>query len=453
MHRTLIVAALFAAPAALATPVQVVHHGRLLDAAGAPVQGARTVTVGVYDGAAAETPLWSESFSVTVEDGYFVALLGADTDDNPLDDGVFDGSPRYVGVAVTGSGELGPRQLLASVPSAVHSVNLSGGAVDATSASISGTLRLGTGSATCEGGALEGTIRYTSAAGFEGCTATGWGPLGGGAWSCVTQPSHAGCVSSSEYASCAEIHDDRDFNGTSGAYWIDPDGSGAGTPFRVWCEMEAAGGGWTLAGVISSADGIAGNGCPASLHWEYADARWTDTSVLNDSAFDGDVDRKFRSWSSLPMSALMVEETVAGATGYKAWSVGAFSSLSQLFGGTCTTLASAPLALGGTVSSNNAVIYTDLLRRNCTCDLVNNDDVCRLWGNSPNNPEGSRYNGGYGLGVDGDTGSCSYDSEARPSRGGWTNQTYPTMTYYTGGLVWGSGGTDVGAFVGRVYVR
>jgi hypothetical protein len=453
MIRALTLASLFTASTAWATPVQVVHHARLLDAAGAPVNGPRTVTVGVYASADATQALWSESFPVTLADGYFTALLGSDTVDNPLHDHVFDGSPRYVGVSVVGSGALGPRQLLGAVPAAVHSVNLSGGAVDATSASISGTLRLGTGSATCEGGALEGTIRYTSAGGFEGCTATGWGPLGGDAWSCDTQPSHPGCVSSSDYASCAAIRDDRDFDGTSGEYWIDPDSGGAAAPFRVWCEMEAAGGGWTLAGIVSSGDGIAGNGCPASLHWEYADARWTDTSVLNDSVFDGDADRKYRSWSAVPLTALMVEETVGAASGYKAWSVGAFSSLSQLFGGGCTTLASAPLAVGGTISADNAVIYTDLLRRNCNCDLVNNDDVCRLWGNSPNNPEGSRYNGGYGLGVDGDTGSCSYDSEARPSRGGWTNQSYPTMTYYTGGLVWGSGGTNVGAFVGRVYVR
>ena len=429
---------------AWATPIQLEHTGRVLDVGGAPIESEVQLLVGLYpDGAVGSTAAWSETISVTPQGGYYTVMLGGDTSGNPLHDTVFDGTPLYLGIDIVGTGPVLPRSLLASVPSAVHATNVSGGLI-----------RAGTGAATCSGNGVEGQVRYTTATGFQGCTPTGWIDFNGSPeWSCATQSTHAGCVSSSDYTSCQDILSDPFFSGGSGAYFIDPDGPGANaSPFDVWCDMDTAAGGWTLAGIISSQDGMgAASGCPAELHWRNLDARWEDTTTLNSGAFTDAVDRKFESWSAMSFSDILIVEDVAGVVGHKAWSVGAQASLSAMFGGSCSTLASSALSSGGTISNNNAVIYSADLKVNCSPG--DNDDV-RLYGSSPGNSDGVLTNGAWGFGVDGDTGSCDYDSEARPSRGGWTNQYHANYFYYTGGSVWSDGGgIDVGTFAGRIYVR
>ena len=59
------------------------------------------------------------------------------------------------------------------------------------------------------------------------------GPGGGG-----TSRDHAG-------VSCMSINNSHPVSG-DGVYWIDPDGSGGGEPFEVYCEMSTKGGGWML---------------------------------------------------------------------------------------------------------------------------------------------------------------------------------------------------------------
>jgi hypothetical protein len=432
---------------ATAAPVTIVHQGRLVDVAGNAINGERTVDVGLYADGSTPTALWHEAATLTVDDGYYTVTLGTDTVGNPLDDSVFDGSPRYVGVTVTPGGALGPRQLLVAVPYAARATTTS-------NVAPGGTVRLGTGSATCAGGALEGTVRYTSAGGFEGCTTSGWGPLGGATfWNCASHPTHAGCVSSSVYASCSDLLDDPAFNGNSAAYWIDPDLSGPGAPINVWCDMSLASGGWTLAGVITSTDGIASHDCTAN--WEWHDARWTDANTLNASTFNDTVDHKYASWATVPFTELLIQESVNGSQAWKSWNVGARSSLSQLFGIACTSVSTSPTGVGGSTSHDNAVIHGSTLRVNCVTDTYANNDSSRLSGSTPGNLDGlGCYNGGWGLGVDGDTENCTYGSEARPARGGWTNQCYSQAVYYQGGSVW-SGGTqvNVGPFWARIYVR
>ena len=44
--------------------------------------------------------------------------------------------------------------------------------------------------------------------------------------------------------SCEDLYERT--GALTGAYWVDPDGTGEIVPFDVWCDMKADGGGWTL---------------------------------------------------------------------------------------------------------------------------------------------------------------------------------------------------------------
>ena len=133
------------------------------------VVGPITVDIGIYPDATGAA-LWHESQSLQVEDGYYTATLGADLSGNPLDDGLFDGSTRYVGVVANPGGPLGPRQALLTTPYSVRSRT----AGSTANVVPGGVVRIGTGSGTCPGGAAEGTIRYTEGVGFEGCAGSTW---------------------------------------------------------------------------------------------------------------------------------------------------------------------------------------------------------------------------------------------------------------------------------------
>ena len=77
--------------AAAQVPTTMIHQGRLLDRAGAPVSGSQAVTYRFYDVATGGTALWSEALPVTLDDGYFSTQLGATT---PLTAAVFAGRTR-----------------------------------------------------------------------------------------------------------------------------------------------------------------------------------------------------------------------------------------------------------------------------------------------------------------------------------------------------------------------
>jgi hypothetical protein len=95
-----------------ATPFDLTHTGRLLDATGHPLHGAHSVAVNLY---VANSSVWNRTYpSAAFEGGYYTVTLDG------LDSAWF-GNDVQIGVAVDGGPELSPRQTLTSVPRALSS--------------------------------------------------------------------------------------------------------------------------------------------------------------------------------------------------------------------------------------------------------------------------------------------------------------------------------------------
>src|SRR5262249_43210103 len=62
--------ALRASSAAANVPTSVTHQGRLYNAAGQPVTGTLQVAFAIYDAPTVATPIWTETHSLTFDDGY-----------------------------------------------------------------------------------------------------------------------------------------------------------------------------------------------------------------------------------------------------------------------------------------------------------------------------------------------------------------------------------------------
>jgi hypothetical protein len=110
-------------PATAAVPGVLTQQGRLLDANGVPVKGQLQFVFTVYSAPTGGTQLWTETQSVTLDDGYFSARLG---EMNVVPASVFSGPVRYLGVKVGGDPEMAPRQPIASVPYALVANNAVG---------------------------------------------------------------------------------------------------------------------------------------------------------------------------------------------------------------------------------------------------------------------------------------------------------------------------------------
>ena len=149
--RVLPLLALLISASALAVPSTALHQGRLFDSAGSALDSTVDVGFALYDGETGGTLLWSETQSVTFEEGYFQAVLGNTT---PLDDAILDGSDAWIELTV--DGDVLARQPLHSVPFALRAgtaTNLIGGVVDASSISVGGTTIVDeTGTIVAQGG-------------------------------------------------------------------------------------------------------------------------------------------------------------------------------------------------------------------------------------------------------------------------------------------------------------
>lgn len=226
-------ALLAAAPlVAQAAPIQLQHQARLVDASGAPLNGARTVTVSLHAAAEGGVVLWSRDFNAELADGYFSAVLDVEADGDPVRSEWF-AAPVWVGHALGGAA-LGPRQPVGQVPVAGLSLGV--------------VVPLDSGS-TC---AVEGLLAR-DAQGLKLCM--------GGGWTYVATTSrlvtYNGARRWSDGAHAPSCHayrnpgQNREYAGETGdgLYWIEPI---PGDVFVARCEMDLEGGGWTLVGKFNT---------------------------------------------------------------------------------------------------------------------------------------------------------------------------------------------------------
>jgi len=133
----------FMSSSAFAVPVQLNQHGRLLDNAGAAVDGQRNLVFRIYDASSGGSLLWEETLSINFINGYYAVVLGANTSTNPLNDSVLQASPIFLEIEIGNSGLIGTRTQITSAPyarMAGTALSLSGGTVDATQIGINGSL-------------------------------------------------------------------------------------------------------------------------------------------------------------------------------------------------------------------------------------------------------------------------------------------------------------------------
>jgi len=101
-------------------PHEITYQGRLTDEAGVPLTGAYDLIFKIYETSGASADLWQEAHGmIPVEDGLFTVDLGSLI---PIPDTIFNGAPRYLGIAISGEDEFLPRTQMISVPYAYRSI-------------------------------------------------------------------------------------------------------------------------------------------------------------------------------------------------------------------------------------------------------------------------------------------------------------------------------------------
>ncbi len=125
---------------ALAVPDGFETRGRLLDPAGAPIDGELPMRFSIYEGADGGEALWSEEADVTLIEGYYQHRLGAV---QAIDRAIFDGGALWLGVAVDGDDEMRPRFRIGALPYAVRAgvaSGLDGGDISPDSVAVGGAV-------------------------------------------------------------------------------------------------------------------------------------------------------------------------------------------------------------------------------------------------------------------------------------------------------------------------
>ena len=162
----------FVLPAEAGVPKTLTHQGRLYGLpSGDPVTGSQALTFSVYASLTGGSALWTETSTITFDDGYFLVELGAVT---PFGATVFDGSTRYIGITVGSDPEMTPRGTIGSVPYALMASDATGD-IHPTSVTVGGvTVIDGTGKWVGPSTGMAGPIGPTGATGPAGAA----GPKG-----------------------------------------------------------------------------------------------------------------------------------------------------------------------------------------------------------------------------------------------------------------------------------
>ncbi len=130
------------ASSAHAVPGQFTHQGRLLEPDGSPLEGNATITFRVTDAETDGRILWTETLTVPVNNGFYAAVLGTDTEANPLDTSVLMEPPIWLELQLDGEAAMSPRSPIHAVPYATISTvsnSVSGGSVNASEVAIDGS--------------------------------------------------------------------------------------------------------------------------------------------------------------------------------------------------------------------------------------------------------------------------------------------------------------------------
>ncbi len=129
------------ASTAHAVPGQFTHQGRLLDDDGAPMEGETEIIFRVTNAEMGGTTLWEETLTVSLNNGFYAAVLGADVATNALDTDVLKNAPVWLELQMTGQPAMFPRSPIHAVPYATISTvagSVAGGPVDATTIAVDG---------------------------------------------------------------------------------------------------------------------------------------------------------------------------------------------------------------------------------------------------------------------------------------------------------------------------
>ncbi len=92
------------------------YSGTALDASGNPLTGPQSVTFSIYGEQTSESPIWTETQTVTADElGRFSALIGSSRSEGVPIEPFSDASARWLGISVNSAPEQ-PRTMLISVP-------------------------------------------------------------------------------------------------------------------------------------------------------------------------------------------------------------------------------------------------------------------------------------------------------------------------------------------------
>ena len=143
---------------ALASPV-LSHQARVLNATGAPIEGALTLQVALFDAEDSVSAFFDQDTSTVAQGGYVAVLLGADSA-NPLSAEDLADGETWIQYSIEGV-TMGARQRLASVPHAAAADAVIGGVVDASALSVGGTLVMDTPGVFAGDLVVDGTLHST----------------------------------------------------------------------------------------------------------------------------------------------------------------------------------------------------------------------------------------------------------------------------------------------------